>query len=254
MLVCGLRSLIAGVALLPFLFRSKLRFSKGMLVYLVAYASLCLSIVLALRQTSAVIAIGMQYGSVVWLFLAASILNKSVNKSRILPVVLTTTGVIIFMLSGIAGSNMKGNLIALTESIFFAVMTVAAKKVSSGEAGNALGLVSLANLFTGIFAFFPPQFADILTLNGSEWMLMLILGIVQVALGYAMYNLGVNLISPQKASVIAMWEMILGPVWTALFLKEYPSTMVIIGFVIIIAGIFLDSKAAPDAAAGDGRL
>ena len=255
MLVCGLRSLIAGVALLPFLFRSKLRFSKGMLVYLIAYASLCLSIVLALRQTSAV-AIGMQYGSVVWLFLAASILNKSVNKSRILPVVLTTTGVIIFMLSGIAGSNMKGNLIALTESIFFAVMTVAAKKVSSGEAGNALGLVSLANLFTGIciFAFFPPQFADILTLNGSEWMLMLILGIVQVALGYAMYNLGVNLISPQKASVIAMWEMILGPVGTALFLKEYPSTMVIIGFVIIIAGIFLDTKAAPDAAAGDGRL
>ena len=128
MLVCGLRSLIAGVALLPFLFRSKLRFSKGMLVYLIAYASLCLSIVLALRQTSAVIAIGMQYGSVVWLFLAASILNKSVNKSRILPVVLTTTGVIIFMLSGIAGSNMKGNLIALTESIFFAVMTVAAKR------------------------------------------------------------------------------------------------------------------------------
>ena len=170
MLVCGLRSLIAGVALLPFLFRSKLRFSKGMLVYLIAYASLCLSIVLALRQTSAVIAIGMQYGSVVWLFLAASILNKSANKSRILPVVLTTTGVIIFMLSGIAGSNMKGNLIALTESIFFAVMTVAAKKVSSGEAGNALGLVPLANLFTGIciFAFFPPQFADILTLNGSE--------------------------------------------------------------------------------------
>ena len=39
MLVCGLRSLIAGVALLPFLFRSKLRFSKGMLVYLIAYAS-----------------------------------------------------------------------------------------------------------------------------------------------------------------------------------------------------------------------
>ena len=35
MLVCGLRSLIAGVALLPFLFRSKLRFSKGMLVYLI---------------------------------------------------------------------------------------------------------------------------------------------------------------------------------------------------------------------------
>ena len=71
---------------------------------------------------------------------------------------------------------------------------------------------------------------------------MLILGIVQVALGYAMYNMGVNFLTPQKASIIAMWEMILGPVWTAFFLHEYPSITVIVGFAIIILGIFMDSK------------
>jgi len=36
--------------------------------------------------------------------------------------------------------------------------------------------------------------------------------------------------------------MILGPVWVALFLKEYPSLIVIIGFVIVIVGIVLDAK------------
>ena len=71
---------------------------------------------------------------------------------------------------------------------------------------------------------------------------MLILGVVQVGMGYAFYNMGVSKVSPQKASVIALWEMILGPVWVALFLKEYPSLLVCIGFVIIIAGIFLDAK------------
>ena len=44
------------------------------------------------------------------------------------------------------------------------------------------------------------------------------------------------------AAVIALWEMILAPTWTAIFLHEYPSLMVIVGFVIIIAGIFVDAK------------
>ena len=56
------------------------------------------------------------------------------------------------------------------------------------------------------------------------------------------------MISAQKASVIALWEMILGPVWVALFLKEYPSPIVLAGFVIILAGMLLDTKInVPDA-------
>ncbi|MDD6816409.1 MAG: DMT family transporter, partial [Firmicutes bacterium] len=151
-------------------------------------------------------------------------------------------GVVIFMLSGISGSSMTGNLIALTESISFAFMTVGAKK-SAGD--NPLGLTALANLFTGLFIFFflPPQFADLGTLTGMEWIIILILGVVQIGLGYALYNMGVRRVSPQKASVIALWEMILGPVWVAVFLHEYPGLLVLTGFVIIIAGILADARA-----------
>ena len=71
---------------------------------------------------------------------------------------------------------------------------------------------------------------------------MLVLGVVQVAGGYGFYNLGVQRVTPQKASIIALWEMILGPVWVALFLKEYPTLPVIIGFIIILIGMILDAK------------
>ncbi len=71
---------------------------------------------------------------------------------------------------------------------------------------------------------------------------MLVLGVVQVAGGYGFYNLGVQRVTPQKASIIALWEMILGPVWVALFLKEYPTLPVIIGFLIILIGMILDAK------------
>ena len=242
LLTCGLRSLIAGVVLLPFLRPSKLRWSPWLAVYLVSYACLCLGVVLALRWTSAAIAIGMQYASIVWLFLASTIASRKLERKRILSVVLITVGVIIFMLSGISGSSMTGNLIALTESISFAFMTVGAGK-SAGE--NPLGLTALANLFTGLFIFFflPPQFTDLGTLTGMEWTIILILGIVQIGLGYALYNMGVRRVTPQKASVIALWEMILGPVWVALFLREYPGLLVLTGFIIILAGILADARA-----------
>ena len=60
--------------------------------------------------------------------------------------------------------------------------------------------------------------------------------------GYCFYNMGVQKVSAQKASVISLWEMILGPLWVALFLKEYPSIPVMISFVIILIGMFLDAK------------
>ena len=69
-------------------------------------------------------------------------------------------------------------------------------------------------------------------------------GLVKV---YAFYNLGVQRVNPQKASIIALWEMILGPVWVAIFLKEYPSLSVLAGFLIVLVGMFLDAFAHPEA-------
>ena len=79
-------------------------------------------------------------------------------------------------------------------------------------------------------------------MTGRDWCIMLILGVVQVGGGYTFYNLGLQKVSAQKASIIALWEMILGPVWVAVFLQEYSGIPVLVGFVIILTGIFLDAK------------
>ena len=240
-MTCGLRSLIAGIVLLPFLRPKKIKWNLWLVVYLIAYCGLTVSIVLALRKTSAPIAIGMQYASIIWLFLVTAISTRKLDKKRLMPVLMISAGVIVFMLSGLDGTSMTGNLIALTESISFAFMTVGVKKCGSE---NPLGLTAISNLFVAffVFTFLPPDLSDTLSFTGQEWFIMLILGVVQMGLGYAFYNTGVSRTSPQKASVIALWELILGPVWVALFLHEYPSLMVCIGFVIIIAGIIMDAK------------
>lgn len=153
-------------------------------------------------------------------------------------------GVVCFMLSGGSGdSDSLGNTIALTEGIFFAAMSLASKKATQE---NVLGLTALGNLFTGglVFGLFPSARAGLLAITGQEWIFMLILGVVQVAGGYGLYNLGVQKIPARKASVLALWEMILGPLWVALFLHQYPNTMVLTGFAIILMGMLLDTKLA----------
>lgn len=240
-MMCGLRSIIAAVALCAFIRPRQLRWNGWMLLYVCSYAALCLSIIVALTMTSAPVAIGMQYTATIWLFLVNVILTKRFPVRGFIPVCVIFAGVVFFMCSGTDATSSTGNLIALSEGVFFAFMTVSSKKAAGT---NPLGLTAVANIFTGILMIllFPASMGKVTAMTGQDWLIMLILGVVQVGGGYGFYNLGVQKVSAQKASVIALWEMILGPIWVALFLKEYPTVPVLIGFVIILIGMFLDAK------------
>lgn len=240
LLICGLRSLIAAIVLASAIRPKQLKWNRWMAVYVCSYAGLCLSIILALGSTSAPVAIGMQYTAAIWLFLVNLLRTKHFRIRAFTPVAVIFSGVVFFMCSGNDSASQTGNLIALSEGIFFALMTVSAKKVAGT---NPIGLTAVANLFTGILVFllFPGSLSGLSVMTITDWVVMLILGVVQIGAGYACYNMGIQKISAQKASVIALWEMILGPVWVALFLHEYPAPMVLIGFIIILIGMLLES-------------
>ena len=241
-LICGLRSLIAGLALLPFVRPREIAWNRYLLAYALTYCALCLSVIVSLSLTSAAIAIGMQYTSTIWLFLLYEVQTWHFDRRAFLPIAVIMVGVLCFMLSGGSGdSHPLGNLIALTEGIFFAGMSLASEKATRT---NALGITAIGNLFTAlvVFGLFPAARAALPAMTGQEWGLMLILGLVQVAGGYGFYNLGVQKIPARKASVLALWAMILGPLWVALFLHQYPSSMVLTGFAIILMGMVMDAK------------
>ena len=241
LLICGLRSLIAAAALAAFIRPRQLNWNRWMLLYVCSYAALCLSIIVALSMTSSPVAIGMQYTATIWLFLANLLRTRRFEMRRFLPVCVIFVGVVCFMCSGSDASSSTGNLIALCEGVFFACMTVSAKKAAGT---NPIGMTAVANIFTGILmcVLFPASMAKVTAMTGRDWIIMLILGVIQVGGGYTFYNLGVQKVSAQKASIIALWEMILGPVWVAVFLGEYSSIPVLVGFVIILIGMFLDAK------------
>ena len=205
------------------------------------YCCLGLSVIFSLTMTSSAVAIGMQYTAIIWLFIINCIKSKSFDIRSFIPVCVVFAGVMFFMPSGSGETSVMGQLLTLSEGIFFAGLTISSKKAAGT---NPLGLTAVGNLVTGVVLLtaFPNAGASIAALIGLDWALMIILGVVQIGCGYAFYNLGVQKISAQKASLLSLWEMLLGPLWVALFLGEYPSAPVLIGFVIIIIGILLDVK------------
>lgn len=240
LLIIALRSLIAGIFLLPLFRPKRLQWSSWTAVYLVSYLCLTLGVVISLSKTAAPIAVGMQYSSIIWFFLLNLWMTRKIQCHTLIPVLVVFSGVVLFMCSGGSqGSDTAGNLIALTEGISFAFLTVSSRK-SAGE--NPVGLVAIANLFTAlaVFPMIRQAGEKISAMTCSEWIVIVVLGVVQIGMGYTLYNMGVLQVSARRASIIALWEVILGTLWVMVFLHEYPNQMVLAGFAVILIGMVLD--------------
>ena len=240
-LILGLRSLLAAITLAAFVRPKQLKWNGWMLMYLFSYLGLTMGVVVGLTMTSPPIVLGMQYASLILLFVVDFVKTRVFKVKAFVPVCVILTGVVLFMLSDTTGANLAGNLVALSCGVFFGGMTISSKKASGG---NPLGLTAVANLFVFIVVtlIFPTKMLGVFDLNGREWLMMLIQGVIQVGGGYAFYNLGLQRVSPQKATIIALWEVVMGPLWVVIFLHEYPLLLEVVGLVVIMAGIFLDAK------------
>jgi len=131
-----------------------------------------------------------------------------------------------------------GNLVALSTSFSFAGVTYFAKKISST---NPAGLSCISNLFVAlvVFAFIQqPSLALFSGISGLEWMVLIFLGAFQIGIAFSCYYAGLLYVEAKTAAMLAPLEMILAPLWVAIFLGRYPDTIGMLGFALVIVGVF----------------
>ncbi len=240
LLIGGMRALIAGVVLLPFLRPKKIRWSWKLLLMMAVYTVQSACIVIAIKLTSAPIAVGMQFTAPVYLYLYARLKGYPFYKKRVIPLAVLVVGVVISMFSNAEGVTMLGNAIALFTGLTFAVVTQLSKDLGNE---NPVGIVSVNNLFMAAVLlplFCRDSIPGLFTMGAQSWAVLLALGIFQFGGGYVLYNLGLRYTTAARASMISPMEMVLSPVWVAIFLGELPDLVGLIGFVVIIAGIGLE--------------
>jgi drug/metabolite transporter (DMT)-like permease len=76
-----------------------------------------------------------------------------------------------------------------------------------------------------------------LDLSVSNLLMVSFLGIFQIGIAYAVFSYGLIRVYAIEASLIAMIEPVLNPVWVFIGYGEVPSLMAIVGGIIIITAI-----------------
>jgi drug/metabolite transporter (DMT)-like permease len=148
------------------------------------------------------------------------------------------------------GGALAGNIIALFSGLAFAGVALcmrAQKGESTTESillGNILSFVVCIILNTQFMMHDSSGIVNpaLSIVNPASSIVnpalgILILGIFQLGVSYILYSWAMKHVTAIEAVLLTTLEPILNPVWVALFYGEVPSTMAIIGGVIVVAGV-----------------
>ncbi len=239
-LISALRSAIAGLALLPFLRIKHIKVTKNLCLYILAYTWLVVAFCCATKFTTAANAIALQNTAPLFIFLYITFIKKEKPEwQSVVPVVFIALGIICVLSEPKSGSSFLGNLIALSSGIAFAAMTLNLRQLSWLP---GMSLVSLSNLMSAllILPFAPQLTINIGLLTTGSWLRLLYLGVFQIGLSYVLYATGLKYIKPLRASVLALLEAVLNPIWVLIFWGEKPSIYGLTGGILILLAVTAD--------------
>lgn len=190
------------------------------------------------KLTTAANAIVLQYiAPILILFYTAFVQKRKPTKAEIALTILVFFGCVLAFADKLGGNGTLGDCLAVLSGFCFAAMIlISQKKETQAEDGQIIGcgmsfLICLPFLLTDRSITFVPE-------NVAA---MLALGILQYSLPGFLFAKGVKMTHPLAASIIMTAEPIMSPIWVFLFLGEMPGTLAIVGFVLVISAVTLQS-------------
>jgi drug/metabolite transporter (DMT)-like permease len=170
--------------------------------------------------------------------LARVFLGEAITRRTVLAMALALAGVAL-MLGAPGEGDLVGDGLAFMAALGFASMIVITRYRHDVSMAPATCL-SQALLVVIFLPLATP--ADI---GGDDVMWLALLGIGQIALGFALLTVGARLIPAAQVGLITLLEVVLGPLWVWLALDEQPSTATLIGGAIVIVAIVIQTRATP---------
>lgn len=137
------------------------------------------------------------------------------------------------------GATLAGGLMILASGVAYAVGTVYARKVRPGAPAQlALGQQLVSGLVAGSLALpFAPEGAFALT--GSQWLVLALLGAFASALPLTMFLTLLQRARATDAGMVGYLQPPFAAAVAAALLGEWPDPRVLVGGVIVLAGVWL---------------
>lgn len=227
------RSFFASLFFLPFLQRRDMRLSAPLWVSVLTYTAAISAFVSANKLTTAANAIVLQYTAPVFVYLFTwLVLGEKISKSNGVALAIAMIGVAIISLDSAGEPQMIGVLLALLSGVLFAAFMLNLQK--TGDI-NPVYLTWMNNLVCALLLL--PFVTGKLAITTDQIAILAVMGAVQLGLPYFLFSKGLKFISLQEASLIALIEPVLNPLWVALVVGEIPAGATLVGGGMILVGL-----------------
>lgn len=199
------------------------------------YAAILILFVVATKLTTAANAIFLQYTAPIYVLIFEPLINKTEYKLiNVATIIACFIGMTLFFFGELTLANQTGNIIALLSGIAFAAFLIGMRK---NKHEYQFSTIFYGNILIVLFCL--PTMLNLYTLSLSDFGMVAFLGIFQIGIAYAIFSYGLKKVLAIEASLIAMIEPVLNPVWVFIWYGESPSAGAIAGGIIIILAIGL---------------
>lgn len=235
------RSAIAAITIIVIskVNRKKLNFEFDIISVLcsLCYALVLIMFVVAAKLTKVANAIFLQFTAPIYLLILEPVFLKTkFEKKNLIALIFCFLGMLLFFFGKLEIANIQGNLIAIGSGISFALFTLFLKwKKQIHKTADTMIYIVVGNFLVCLFCL--PMIINDLSIDTTQLLILLCMGIFQIGISYIIFNEGIKYISATESMIIAMLEAILSPIWVFLGASEVPSGYAIAGSLIILVTI-----------------
>ncbi len=226
------RCLFAGLLLAPAVAGRRFPHGADIAVSIVLFALLLGLYVGATKETTAANAIFLQYTAPLYVIVfGPSLLGERLRSRDVLPFAICLAGIAVLFAGNQGSGDMTGMLMGAGSGFFYGLFLLWLRRVRYADpvAITFINCIGVAVLFS--FALLSRD------VDAEDLGLLFVMGAVQFALPYLLFTRGLREVESAEASLLALIEPVLNPIWVALFYGEEPSAATIAGGAVIMAGL-----------------
>ncbi len=228
------RCLFAAAWLLPLVPGRRFPRPADMAVSIVLFALLLGLYVGSTKATTAANAIFLQYTAPIYVVAFGPwIVGERLRSTDTLPLAVCLAGILVLFAGNQGSGDAKGLWLGLGSGFFYGLFLLWLRRMRYADPiavtfGNCLGVSILVAPLPGVWH-----------VGGGDLGLLVLMAGLQFALPYVLFMRGLQRVTGGEASLIALIEPALNPIWVVLLLGERPTAATLTGGAIILLGLAL---------------
>ncbi|HET9226277.1 MAG TPA: EamA family transporter [Thermoanaerobaculia bacterium] len=236
--VAGFRSVVAAAALFLMLPEARRRPPLKVLLVGLAYALTMILFVLSNKLTTSASAIFLQSTAPLWvLLLSPWLIGERVSRADLVYMGVLSLGLASFFVgldpvSATAPNPALGNVLAVLSGVTWAVTIMGLRAMGRGGSDWSSASAVWGNVIAALICL--PLALPVEASRPVDWLVILYLGVFQIALAYVFLLRGLRQVPALEASLLLLLEPVLNPIWAWMAHGERPGGWSIAGGVLIL--------------------